>query len=434
MIKPQVPKGFRDFLPPAMNLRQSVIGIMTGVFERFGFVPLDTSCLEYAETLEGKYGEEGDRLIYKFLDHGGRSVALRYDLTIPLSRVVAQYPNLPRPFKRYQIAPVWRADKPQKGRFREFYQCDIDTVGTPGPYADGELLVVADRVLQELGFSDYTIRINSRRVLDGLVANLGIPATRTTAFMRCLDKLDKVGVDAVVAEMREKTDLDERGQELVRRMVAAESTTRADIAALIGESDSARAGLDELTAIQSMLAGAGIPDSRYRFDITLARGLDYYTGPIFETVVREPRIGSIMGGGRYDGLIGLFSREPVPATGISFGLERIVTVMDELGMHPGAQPGAAVLVTLFDESLIADTMALATMLREAGIATELYCAPVKLKKQLSYAAQRSITRVIIAGPDEMRAGTVTLRDMQAGTQETVARSELVARIRALESA
>jgi len=425
MSMPQIPKGFRDFLPQKMAVRRRIIETMTRIFETFGFEPLDTPCLEYAETLEGKYGEEGEKLIYKFQDRGGRNVALRYDLTIPLSRVIAMHTDITKPFKRYQIAPVWRADKPQKGRFREFYQCDIDIIGSQSAYADGELLVITHSVLRTLGFENFIIRINNRKVLNALALKAGIAEKDIAAFLRCLDKLDKVGADAVLSEMQDKGLLSPRSSDLVYKTVLKDGGDFNEIAQLLQGIPVGDDGLKELEMIRETLVSHDVPEKFYRFDISLARGLDYYTGPIFETVVTEPKIGSITGGGRYDNLIGLFTKQTIPATGTSFGLERLVTVMEELDSLKTAPTQTRVLVTFFDETLMAENLRVAKKLRDEAINTEVYFAPVKLKKQLAYAANRSIPLVVIVGPDEAKQGMVTLRDMRRGSQETIPLPELI---------
>lgn len=433
MVAPQIPKGFRDFLPERMALRRTITGMMIAVFERFGFQPLDTPCLEYAETLEGKYGEEGEKLMYKFEDRGGRMVALRYDLTIPLCRVVAMHPELVKPFKRYHIAPVWRADKPQKGRFREFYQCDIDIIGADSMVADAELLVITHAVLRDVGFTNFIMRINNRKLLNALAVKAGLQEQAVADFLRTLDKLDKIGIDAVRDELRAKGMLQERMESCLAAITAAAGEaprTALDAAAgLVQGIAVGEEGVRELALLQDVLAASGVPEERYRFDLTLARGLDYYTGPIFETVVTEPRIGSITGGGRYDNLIGLFTGKPVPATGTSFGLERMITVMEELGSALPKSSAAQVLVTFFDTALLGNSIRIVNMLRDAGISAEFYFSPDKLKKQLSYAAAKAIPRVVILGPDENRAGMIVLRNMQDGSQTTVPQTGLVDALR-----
>jgi histidyl-tRNA synthetase len=428
MIEPQIPKGFRDFLPQQMILRREIMRTMSAIFEQYGFVPLDTPCLEYARTLEGKYGEEGDKLIYRFEDRGGRAVALRYDLTIPLARVAAMHQQIPKPFKRYQIAPVWRADKPQKGRFREFYQCDIDIIGASGACADAELLLVAHAVLQALGFDNYLIRINNRKILNALAERLGIESARIPEFLRSLDKLDKAGPEAVLQEMQAAQLLSSDAETIVRDHLLSEGDNFEAVAALVADNETGADGLRELELITRVLEADGVDERYYKRDISLARGLDYYTGPIFEVVVREPRIGSILGGGRYDDLIGLFSKQSIPATGISFGLERLVTVMEELGMTGQKESLTQVMVTQFSEDLLTDGVKLAAQLRRAGLNTELYSAPAKLKKQMSYAAGRGIPFVVVLGPDEAAEGRATLKNMETGEQELLPQQDLPAAI------
>jgi histidyl-tRNA synthetase len=428
MITPQIPKGFRDFLPQQMILRREIMRTMSAIFEQYGFVPLDTPCLEYARTLEGKYGEEGDKLIYRFEDRGGRAVALRYDLTIPLARVAAMHQQIPKPFKRYQIAPVWRADKPQKGRFREFYQCDIDIIGASGACADAELLLVAHAVLQALGFDNYLIRINNRKILNALAERLGIESARIPEFLRSLDKLDKAGPEAVLQEMQAAQLLSSDAETIVRDHLLSEGDNFEAVAALVADNETGADGLRELELITRVLEADGVDERYYKRDISLARGLDYYTGPIFEVVVREPRIGSILGGGRYDDLIGLFSKQSIPATGISFGLERLVTVMEELGMTGQKESLTQVMVTQFSEDLLTDGVKLAAQLRRAGLNTELYSAPAKLKKQMSYAAGRGIPFVVVLGPDEAAEGRATLKNMETGEQELLPQQDLPAAI------
>ncbi len=425
MITAQIPKGFRDFLPEKMAVRQKIISQMIAVFESFGFDPLDTPCLEYAETLEGKYGEEGEKLIYRFEDRGGRMVALRYDLTIPLSRVIAMHPTITKPFKRYQIAPVWRADKPQKGRFREFYQCDIDIVGCDSAYADAELIIITFEVLHTLGFQSFNMRINNRKVLNAFAKKSGIADEAIALFLRALDKLDKIGPDGVMQEMRTNSIVPGKEQEKkILQMLHAE-TTLDDIAEYVRGVLEGDEGISEMHSILSSLAAHGVPAENYQFDLSLARGLDYYTGPIFETVVREPSIGSITGGGRYDNLIGLYTKQPVAATGTSFGLERLVTVLEETGKENRQYTKTQVLITVFDSTLMNNNLIIAKNLRQAGIHTEVYFSQHKLKKQLTYASNRSIPIVLILGPDELQEKKITLRNMQKGLQETIPHDDLI---------
>ena len=430
MITPQIPKGFRDFLPDKKIIRQQIIDHIRSIFETYGFVPLETPCLEYAETLEGKYGEEGDRLIYKFLDRGGRAVALRYDLTIPLCRVISMYPELVKPFKCYQIAPVWRADKPQKGRFREFYQCDIDIIGTTSVLADAELMSIMYAVLTKLGITNFTIHINHRKLLNAIAVTAGIRDNEVTTFLRSLDKLDKVGKETVTGELKEKgisAGSIERALAIIEEAGTSgnHKTFLEKIGSLIKGTAGGEQGVAELMIIREVLEAQGIPEHCYCFDLSLARGLDYYTGPVFETRVETPKVGSITGGGRYDNLIGMFCKTPYPATGTSFGLERLIAVLEEMAGQDTRQSKTQVLVALFDKSLLAETVRLSKMLRDAGINTEIYFEADKLKKQLTYASNKSIPLVVILGSDEFKNKTVALRNMQLGQQEIIAQHDLV---------
>ncbi len=426
---PQVLRGMRDFLPDRMILRQHVVNVFRGVFERFGFEPLDTPAIEYAETLEGKYGEEADKLIYKFEDRGGRKVGLRYDLTVPLARVVALYPDLPKPFKRYQIAPVWRAERPQKGRYREFWQCDVDTVGSSSMLADAEILAVLYNALVELGFKQFTMRVNNRKVLKGIAATAGVPDGEEANVLRSVDKLDKVAEEGVRAELAEKGFATEVVDRLFRLITPGEGDVLAGLRDALKDHPEALEGVKELEQVREFLGAQGVPEQFYRLDMAMVRGLDYYTGPIFETVVEEPRIGSITGGGRYDHLVGIFLGRDIPAVGSTLGLERIVDVMEALGLFPEAKTLTQVLVTVFDEASAPEAVRLATELRAAGVRTEVMLSEKGgFKKQLAYANAKGIPLVALLGPDEVARGEVTLRSMSDGSQQSVPRAEVAGRV------
>ncbi|MBI2322736.1 MAG: histidine--tRNA ligase [Chloroflexi bacterium] len=433
-VKPQLLKGTRDLLPERMLLRHHVVGKLRAVFERFGFEPLETPALEYAETLEGKLGPEGDMLMYRFEDRGGRRVALRYDLTVPFARVVALYPELPRPFKRYQIAPVWRAESPQRGRYREFWQCDADVAGAASVLADAELVALTHAGFAALGFERYSIRVNHRRLLAALAEQAGVAHERTMVAFRALDKLAKIGHAAVCEEM-------------VAGGVALAAAERllASVAA-IGPADGVLADLDraldghaagrqavaELRALFDGLAALGVPDGVAVVDCTMVRGLDYYTGPIYETTIEEPKIGSVSGGGRYDELIGMFAGQPVPATGVSFGLERVVDVLEALGKRP-AEVGRTVteaLVTVFDAGTLVASLVTVAELRAAGLRAEVALDHRDLGRQLKYADRKGIPLAVLLGPDELAAGEALVKDLRLGEQTRVPRPQLVAHLRA----
>jgi len=427
-IAPRTPKGFRDFLPETMLRRGYVLDSIKSIFHRFGFEPIDTPILELQETLFGKYGEEAEQLI--FTAQHGRSkrdpMAMRYDLTVPLARVVGQYESqLNLPFKRYHIAPVFRGERPQRGRYREFWQCDADTVGVAGMSADAEIVIMMHEILRRLGFPQFVIKINHRRLLTAIGEFSGVPSEQLPDLYRSVDKFDKIGADGV------KRELIERGLdgEAVSRMMGVLQATEPGgdsleaIEETIAGGDN---GLDELRELADLLADAAIPPERYEFDLTMVRGLGYYTGPIFETVISQPNLGSISGGGRYDNLIGMFRRQNLPTTGTSFGIERIIDLMDELDLYPPHLGGTLVqaLVTVFNEETRRASARIGGQLREAGINTEVYLGSRKLGRQLAYADQRGIPVVAIAGPDEIEAGVVKLRRLRDGCEATVETCQL----------
>ncbi len=425
-IQPRVPRGMRDILPQQMILRQYVIGEIERVFQRFGFEPLATPSLELRETMMGKYGEDAEKLIYD-AGHleGKEELSLRYDLTVPLTRVVAMYPELVKPFKRYQIAPVWRAERPQKGRYREFYQCDADIVGSKSMLADAEIVTMIYAVLNALGFKSFVIRINNRKILTGIGEYSGVPVEMLGGLYRSIDKLDKIGIDGVRAEMA-KSEIPAPVVDKMMQLVALPPNSFNEMREMLGAMPIAMEGLKELEELQEFLAQAQLPITNYQFDFSMVRGLEYYTGPIFETVVTEPKIGSLTGGGRYDNLIGLFSNQAVPATGTSFGIERIIDVMQELEMYPKTigKTLTQALVTVFDRERAGASIRAANQLRAAGINAELALDAESLGKQLKYAAAKAIPFVIIIGPDENAAGKATLRDMNSGEQVIVGQDEL----------
>ena len=425
-----LPKGTRDLLPELMNKRLEVINTVRGVFSRFGFEPLETPAFERIETLTGKYGDEGEKLIFRILKRGegGKrgevDLALRYDLTVPLARVVAMNPGLSLPFKRYQIQPVWRADRPQKGRFREFYQCDVDTVGTEDMSADAECLAVVQAALLELGFTEFTMRLNNRKILTGMVQAAGVE-DRETAVLVAIDKLDKIGKDGVTAEL-ERAGLSAQSIATVWDLLAVQGEESLDyLDERLGPVG--REGVAELRQVVAWARDMGVTDEYLLIDPTLARGLDYYTGPVFETVT-PVAVGSISGGGRYNGLVGMFSGRQVPAVGVSLGLERIITVMDELGMLDDAARSAEVMVTVFKDSTRSASYAAAKAFREAGVRATVTLGSPKLKKQFKAANRLGARYVVVIGPDEAAEGKLTLKDMVSGDQAVVTLEEAVRRV------
>ncbi|MBI3913935.1 MAG: histidine--tRNA ligase, partial [Chloroflexi bacterium] len=350
-----------------------------------------------------------------------------YDLTVPLTRVVAMYPELVKPFKRYQIAPVWRAERPQKGRYREFYQCDADIVGSKSMLADAEIVTMIYAVLTALGFKAFVTKINNRKLLTGIGQYAGVPKESLGGLYRSIDKLDKIGADGVRAEM-EQNNIPASVIDKMMQLVALPPNAFGEMREMLGDVPIAMEGLEELEELQEFLAQAQLPMTNYQFDFSMVRGLAYYTGPIYETVVTEPKIGSLTGGGRYDELIGMFSRsgESLPVTGTSLGIERIIDVMEELAMFPASvgRTMTQALVTVFDRERIGVSIRVANQLRGAGINTELALDADGLGKQLKYAAAKAIPFAVIIGPDEAAAGKATLRDMASGEQVLIAQGEL----------
>src|SRR3989344_2160010 len=391
-------KGFRDFLPKEARKRQYVIDKLRSVFESYGFEPLETPALEYAEILEGKYGEEGERLMYKFEDKGGRKVALRYDQTVPLARVIAQYGNsLPLPFKRYQIQNVWRGENPQAGRFREFLQCDIDTVGTSSLLADAEIIEIAISSLEALGFKGFKVLINDRKVFSGLIED----SNKLPTIVRTIDKLKKNGQEKVIDEIVSAGIEKELAEKILQTLETQKPT-------------------DNINRLFDYLSALGISEGNFEFAPFLARGLDYYTSTIFEIEIEGYEAGSVCGGGRYDDLIGMFGGKQIPAVGCSFGFDRLIEAMEAQNLFPSELATAKVLVTVFSERLSKKSIEVASFLREQGINTEVYLdAEVKIEKQLKYADAKAIPYVVIIGPKEAENNSATVKNMKTGEQKTL---------------
>ncbi len=438
-IKPRLPKGMRDMLPDTMLKRQYVFGIVEDVFHTYGFEPLQTPVLELQETLMGKYGADAEKLIFNAQHAGGKEqLALRYDLTVPLARVVAQHENdLTLPFKRYQLAPVWRGERPQRGRYREFYQCDVDIVGVADMSADAELIGVVVTALRRLGFPEFRVKINNRKLLTAMGKYAGVPDAQGADLYRSVDKFDKIGAEGVQAELIER-GID---AQVVARMMTllqgeGKGLARLDhAAATMGDLPAAAEGIAELRELAAHLDAAGIPAQHLDFDFTMVRGLGYYTGPIFETVIEEPNLGSVSGGGRYDDLIGIFRKESLPTTGVSLGIERLIDLMDVLDLYPAGISGTVVqaLVTVFDAQTRPYATSLAALLRDAGLRTELYLGDKRLGQQFKYADKKGIPVVVIVGSDEATADTVKLKRLADGQEVTVPRAQLVETLRGLLS-
>lgn len=430
--RPQNVKGMRDHLPEGMLLRQHIINTLTGVFERHGFEPLQTPMVEYAATLEGKIGDD-EKLIYRFETHGGDKVALRYDQTVPLARVVAQYGGqLVFPWRRYAIGQSYRGERQQRGRYREFWQADVDIVGSSSPIADAEIIAVQAESLSALGFSGFITLLNHRQVLSAIARASGLDEAAAGGVYRAIDKLDKIGADGV-------------REELLRGGVAADAADRIlemsllegapgdvleELSERLGGDDRARAALENLRAIIGYLPELGVPEQSYAVAPRLARGLSYYTGAVFESVVASPPIGSLLGGGRYDELIGAFAGRPIPTVGLAFGLERLFDVMTELGMGPGARTVSEALVTIFDAERAGASLQLARELRAAGLKVETALeSGEKLGKQLKYADRKGIRYALVIGPDDLARGEVVVRDLRSGEQRSVSREGVASVLR-----
>ncbi|MAV36060.1 MAG: histidine--tRNA ligase [Planctomycetaceae bacterium] len=422
MITPRTLKGFRDYPPASMIPRERLIDTARAVYRSFGFAPIDTPALEYREILEGKAGEESNKQLYRFEDHGGREVALRFDLTVPLARFMAQHAaNLGTPFKRYHIATVWRGENTQRGRYREFMQCDFDTIGTRSVAADIETALVIHDLMQALGLTAFTIHLNNRQVLNGLLEKIGL-ADCAAAVLRALDKLPKIGPDKVAAEMAATAGATPEQAQAVLQMAGLSGTNGeilAQLTPLLAGQETGQAGITRLREILAGLEAAGIEERRIRLDVSIARGLDYYTGVIYETFLDPlPEIGSVCSGGRYDNLAGLYTRQELPGIGASLGLDRLLAAMEELGLLESHRTTASVFIPYFDPGRLNDYLRLGALLRGAGYATEIFPEARKLGQQLKYADQRGFQVALIAGSNELDSNQCQLKELATGNTHT----------------
>ena len=428
--KPSIPKGTRDFGPAEMVGRNYIFNTIKDVFRKFGYQCIETPSMENLGTLLGKYGEEGDKLLFRIQNSGEKAAlapekGLRYDLTVPFARFVVQHQNeIAFPFKRYQIQPVWRADRPQKGRYREFYQCDVDVIGSKSLLSELELVQMVDEVFGRFGVR-VCIKINNRKILAGLAEVSGQPE-RLVDITVAIDKIDKIGLDAVKAELFEK-GLTSEAVALIEPVLTLTGTTAEKIArmrTLLAASETGCKGLDEVETLFGLIDKAGISQP-VELDLSLARGLNYYTGAIFEVKALDWAIGSICGGGRYDDLTGIFGLPNTSGVGISFGADRIYDVLSGLNLFPkNAAAAAAVLFTNMGEAEVAYTIPVAASLRRAGIACEIYPDNTKLKKQFEYADRKGIPYLAIVGDQEVTDGTVTLKNLATGEQRSIAKDGL----------
>jgi len=455
MEKPTLPKGTRDFGPAVMAKRQFIFNTIRGVFQKFGFQPLETPSMENLSTLTGKYGEEGDQLLFKILNSGDylkdvdsqkletrnskqvtsdiSEKGLRYDLTVPFARyVVMNRGEISFPFKRYQIQPVWRADRPQKGRYREFYQCDADVVGTDSLICEAEIILMIKDVFNGLGISDYSIKLNHRGVLSGLAELIGAKGNETSLFVG-IDKLDKIGEEKVKEELRLK-GFDDKGLTILFEILNFNGSTDQKIEFLskkFSSSENGLKGIADIKEVLELLKSYESNDDHVVFDIPLARGLSYYTGCIFEVKINNVSIGSVSGGGRYDNLTQAFGdKENLSGVGFSFGVDRLYDAMEELQIFPkDTQASSKVLICHFDEASQRYGLGVLTALRSAGISSEIYPDQSKIKKQLDYANKKMILFTIVIGSEETASGMLAFKDMEKGEQEKLSIQQIVSKLR-----
>lgn len=444
MASTKPPSGMRDYLPDAVTKRRYVMGIIETTYRRYGFLPLETPTMENLSTLLGKYGEEGDQLLYRVLHRGEKlsralmqpgvgqgdlaELGLRYDLTVPLARVVAQYGNsLPRIFKRFQIQPVWRADRPAKGRFREFYQCDVDVTGTTSLMAEVEVISATCDVLNALGFQNFSIALNHRVLLRSMIEAAGIDTDLEGTALVAIDKLDKIGVDGVRDELMQRGMTEDAASQLLEMTAgsAALMDNAERIEQLRGQlpMPAAQDALNDLASLLELTSDTAA-GSRLRLTPALARGLSYYTGPIFE-VISDEFSGSLGGGGRYDNLVGMFSGKQVPAIGFSLGLERILMLMEEAAMFPPLQMGAKVMICPLTDTPLTPVVGLAHRLRQAGVMVEIYPEQARLGRQLQAADSMHIPYALIVGPDEVSNQTYQLKELSSGEQQLLDEAGLI---------
>lgn len=435
MQKPSIPKGTRDFSPLEMARRNYIFNTIQSVFSLYGFQQIETPAMENIGTLMGKYGEEGDKLLFRIQNSGEKAASapekgLRYDLTVPFARYVVQHrENIQFPFKRYQIQPVWRADRPQKGRYREFYQCDVDVIGTNSLVCELELIQIVEEVYRRLGIN-VCLHINNRKVLAGIAEIIGQPE-KIIDITVAIDKLDKIGIENVNKELTEK-GLPQEAIEALQPILHLSGTTADKLAALrtiLASSEIGTQGVDELDQLFALIQGAEVK-LNIELDLCLARGLNYYTGAIFEVKALDVQMGSITGGGRYDNLTGIFGMPNVSGVGISFGADRIYDVLTELNLYPASlQSSTQLLFATFGQEELTYALSWAKALREQKIAVEVYPEPTKMKKQMGYADTKQIPFVAIVGGDEMAQNKVMLKNMLSGEQKLVSIEGIVAEVK-----
>jgi len=429
MIQPRTLKGFRDYPPDLMLQREWMLEQARKVYRSYGFAPIDTPALELTEILLGKGGAETDKQLYRFTDHGGRDVALRFDLTVPFARFAAEnIGQLGTPFKRYHMGPVWRGENTQRGRYREFWQCDFDTIGTTANAADAEVVLVIHDLMKALKLDRFAIHVNNRLILNGLLEELGL-AGQTKQALISLDKLPKIGRDAVMQEMAEKAEIAVPQAERLLALAEMEGANDDLLARLkkdFGGNPKAADGIARLEALLAVVARAGISSSMVKVDLSIARGLDYYTGTVYETFLTDlPAIGSVCSGGRYDDLASLYTKQKLPGVGASLGLDRLLAALEELKLLKNVSTPAPVLMVQFSADHLGDYQKMARTLRAAGIGVEVYPEAKKIGAQLQYAEKRGFRLALIAGPDEFAQGVWKIKDLAKREERTAATNDLV---------
>jgi histidyl-tRNA synthetase len=437
LIEPRLLQGFRDYPPALMIPRERVLQTAREVYRSYGFAPIDTPTLEYADVLLGKGGGENDRLVYRFKDQGDRDVAMRFDLTVPFARFSAmQVPKLGTPFKRYAMGPVWRGERPGQGRYREFWQCDFDTIGTTSNASDIEVALVINDLFTALEIPNFQIRVNNRMVLSGVLDHLQM-ADKTVPVLRALDKLGKVGPDDVLKEMIEQASITEEQARGALGLAMVEGSNENRLSAVLerfGTNATVQQGVAKLRELLTACATAGVPEGRIAIDLSIARGLDYYTGTIYETFLTDlPAIGSVCSGGRYDNLASMYTKQVLPGVGASLGVDRLLAAMEQL-KHPwmtGASTPAPVLVIQFDANRIGDYQRVARLLRAAGLGAEVYPEAKKPKAQFEYADKRGFKVAVIAGGDEFAKGVWKVKDLAKREETEMTEAELVTHIRGI---
>jgi histidyl-tRNA synthetase len=435
LIEPRTLKGFRDYPPELMIPREWMLEQARRVYRSYGFAPIDTPALEYTEILLGKGGEESDKQLYRFKHHD-HDVALRFDLTVPFARFAAQHiGQLGTPFRRYHMGPVWRGENTQKGRYREFWQCDFDTIGTTSNAADIEVVLVIHDLMRGLNLDRFVMRVNNRLVLNGLLEELGL-AGQTAMVLRCLDKLGKATREDVQKEMAERAGATSEQSNRLLDFVQTSGSNAEVIARLkkeFGANAKAADGIARLEELLGATAKAGIPDGMIALDLSIARGLDYYTGTVYETFLTDmPKIGSVCSGGRYDNLAGLYTKQSLPGVGASLGLDRLLAALEELKLLKKTATPAPVFILLFNAERVGEYQKMARSLRAAGVGVEVFCDPKKLGQQFQYAEKRGFKIGLIAGPDDFAKGTWNVKDLLTREEKKgVPDAEVVALVRSM---